>query len=119
MDEQLLRVVLPTTVLSDVDRYLASEGSTRTRADFVREAVEQRLLELTFVGDPAPAEQHTSDAARSAHRLQFLADEDADLPDDPLVAPRSLAETRLPAPFSSTVVHETAPSYPVDAGPLF
>ena len=53
MDEQLLRVVLPTTLLKEVDGHLTAEGSTRTRGDFVREAIEQRLLELRFAHEPA------------------------------------------------------------------
>jgi hypothetical protein len=118
MDEQLLRVVLPTALLTEVDRHLATEGSSRTRADFVREAVEQRLLEVRFGRETEPA-LRASPEPQLTDRLQYLAEEDADLTDDPLVAPRSLAETRLPAPVGSTVAHETASSYPVEAGPFF
>ena len=47
-----------------------------------------------------------------------MAEEDSELPNDPLVAPRSLAETRLPAP-TATSVYEGATTYPVEAGPAF
>jgi hypothetical protein len=124
MDEQLLRVVLPTTLLKEVDAYLTAEGSTRTRADFVREAIEQRLLELKFTPEAAPAEERPAWLERPAlpqlsERLRYMAEEDAELPDDPLVAPRSLAETRLPAPAATSVASGGTTTYPVESGPLF
>jgi hypothetical protein len=138
MDEQLLRVVLPTALLAEVDQYLAAEGSSRTRVDFVREAIEQRLLELKFAPQAAsqseaPATWAHLDLAPPAaprsespgawpqlsERIRYLAEEDSELPDDPLVAPRSLAETRLPAPVATSVVYEGATTYLVEAGPLF
>jgi hypothetical protein len=120
MDEQLLRVLLPTRLLADVDRHLAAEGSTRSRADFVREAVEQRLLELTFGDDAAPERHAGAEIHRASAPLDSLSEEEEiDLSKDPLVSPRSLLETRLPAPASAAIVDPSTSSYPVEAGPLF
>src|SRR4051794_18244279 len=113
MDEQLLRITLSTSLLAHVDRQLAREGSTRTRADFVREAVEQRLLELRFGSSEAPAppsaapdtlEHAALDApeealVRSRAPEPPLADVEDErvLEGDPMVDPRRLADTALPA----------------------
>ncbi len=118
MDEQLLRIVLPTALLNDLDDVLAREGSGRSRADFVREAVEQRMMELQF-GEAAstPVVMHSSLAERLAQPP--LASEEGDLSEHPLLRPRSLVDTRLPPPGGATVAQAEAATLPVEPGPLF
>jgi hypothetical protein len=140
VDEQLLRITLPTSLLTQVDRHLADEGSSRTRADFVREAVEQRLLELRF-GSQEPAEATTpavptqlpspspAAAPAAAPEPEFpsprapLADDDDDAEDDlendPLISPRRLADTAL-VPIGKTWVDPSlVPGFHVEPGQLF
>lgn len=119
MDEQLLRIALPTKLLSELDQQLAAEGSSRTRADFVREAVEQRLLELRL-GTPTPSDSY-ADQGPPIARLPRppLASEEVDLSDDPLLSARSLADTRLPQPASATVAHPDTTGFPIEPGPWF
>src|SRR5437016_6097322 len=138
VDEQLLRITLPTSLLTQVDRHLADEGSSRTRADFVLEAVEQRLLELRF-GPQEPTESTTPatraqlppasppDASATATELDFPVprapfaddDDDDDLENDPLIAPRRLSDTAL-VPIGKTWVDPSlAPGFQVEPGPLF
>lgn len=121
MDEQLLRVVLPTRLLTEIDQHLASEGSSRTRTEFVREAVEQRLLELRFGATDSRVQDAERTKAPSSSPLPQppLASEEVDLSDDPLVCPESLVDTRLPGPASATVVHPDTVGFPVEPGPLF
>jgi Arc/MetJ-type ribon-helix-helix transcriptional regulator len=114
MAEQLLRMTLPTELLGAIDAHLRREGSTRTRSEFIREAVEQRLLELRFGAE----ERTTSEDAPHRHAPRAAPD-GADDVEDPLLAPRSLADTRLPAPAHATLAAPDLPALPVETGPLF
>ena len=119
MDEQLLRIVLPTALLNDLDEVLAREGSGRTRADFVREAVEQRRGGAPVWRSAVhPAEAVHSDMAERLPQPPLASEED-DLSEHPLLRPRSLADTRLPPPGGATVAQAEAATLAVEPGPLF
>lgn len=139
VDEQLLRITLPTSLLTQVDSHLADEGSSRTRADFVREAVEQRLLELRFGSQepneattgaaptqlPSPSPAAAPDTAEPEFPLPRapLADDDEDseddLENDPLISPRRLSDTAL-VPIGKTWVDpDLVPGFHVEPGQLF
>src|SRR4051794_7110567 len=97
MDEQMLRITLPTGMLREVDRHLELEGASRTRADFVRESVEQRLLELRY-GEATAIDPGSPLDGFAARRLMMrppLADEADDVSDDPMLEPRRIADTAL------------------------
>jgi hypothetical protein len=120
MDDQLLRVLLPTRLLVEIDRQLAAESSSRTRSDFVREAIEQRLLELRF-GETSLAEPAATERIAISPEAPTL-DEDELGTDDhllPIASPRSLQETALPPHTGATVAHPQTTGFAVERGPWF
>jgi hypothetical protein len=125
MDEQLLRMVLPTKLLSEIDEHLAAEGSSRTRTDFVREAIEQRLLELRFQDAPVLPDRRerrfsaNEDGLDAEEEVDLYAEGEVDLTKEPLASPSTLADTQLPAPAGATFAHRDTIPFPMEPGPFF
>jgi hypothetical protein len=97
-EQRVVRIPMALALIRDLDRALvARAGGYTTRAEFITDAVRDRLLELEF--EPAPAEpSDTSQAVSPPDRRPALnVVQPTDQPHDPPTAPQ-LEDTVLAAP---------------------
>ncbi|MBM7117945.1 ribbon-helix-helix domain-containing protein [Archangium primigenium] len=94
-DQRLVRVVLPMELIQRVDELLLRRvGGYRNRQDFIRDAVDALVLELSY----APAPQEPPSQLEERIRIR---------PASPVEMRDTLAETRLPTTVDDYAEHGT------------
>jgi hypothetical protein len=107
-DERIVRVPLPVPLIRRMDELvLKGTGGYQTRAEFIREAVEAMVLELSY--EPAPEEPRPHAATLLANAPPAAAGPPGaqPAPAEPLRAPAlNLEETRLGSPPPSITLDD-------------